>query len=96
MPSPTSAHSSNIAPKYDCQGPYVAARVFPLWVIIGVILLWGLTVLEIFIKIRLPEAFSTTAVIIGACLALGVLLWADCALYVNLPFAEPVCHLVGF
>jgi hypothetical protein len=30
---------------------------FPLWVIIGVILLWGLTVLEIFIKIRLPEAF---------------------------------------
>ena len=56
----------------------------------------GLTVLEIFIKIRLPEAFSTTAVIIGACLALAVLLWADCALYVNLPFAEPVCHLVGF
>ena len=46
---------------------------FPLWVIIGVILLWGLTVLEIFIKIRLPEAFSTTAVIIGACLALAVL-----------------------
>ena len=51
----------------------MAARVFPLWVIIGVILLWGLTVLEIFIKIRLPEAFSTTAVIIGACLALAVL-----------------------
>jgi uncharacterized membrane protein len=69
---------------------------FPLWVIIGVILLWGVTVLEIFIKIRLPEAFSTTAVIIGACLALAVLLWADCALYVNLPFAAPVCHLVGF
>jgi hypothetical protein len=29
---------------------------FPLWVIIGVILLWGLTVLEIFIKIRLPRS----------------------------------------
>ena len=69
---------------------------FPLWVIIGVILLWGVTVLEIFIKIRLPEAFSTTAVIIGACLALAVLLWADCALYVDLPFAEPMCHLAGF
>jgi hypothetical protein len=69
---------------------------FPLWVIIGVILLWGLTVLEIFIKIRLPEAFSTTAVIIGACLALAVLLWADCALYVNLPFAQPCVTLSGF
>ena len=29
-------------------------------------------------------------------LALAVLLWADCALYVNLPFAQPMCHLVGF
>ena len=44
---------------------------------------------------RLPEVYATIAVIIGACLALAVLLWADCALYVDLPFAEPMCHLVG-
>jgi hypothetical protein len=69
---------------------------FPLWVIIGVILLWGLTVLEIFIKIRLPEAFSTTAVIIGACLP-----WlcsygptAPCTSICRLH--NLMCHLVGF
>jgi hypothetical protein len=69
---------------------------FPLWGIIGGILLFGLTVLEIFTKTRLPEVYATIAVIIGACLALAVLLWADCALYVDLPFAGPICHLVGF
>ena len=68
---------------------------FPLWGIIGGILLFGLTVLEIFTKRRLPEVYATIAVIIGACLALAVLLWADCALYIDLPFAEPMCHLVG-
>ena len=72
----------------------MAARFFPLW---GTV--WGfyfrLTVLEIFTKTRLPEVYATIAVIIGACLALAVL-WADCALYVDLPFAGPICHLVGF
>jgi hypothetical protein len=69
---------------------------FPLWVVIGGILLFGLTVLESFTKIRLPQAFAATAVIIGACLALAALLWTDCALFVDFPFAGSVCQLVGF
>lgn len=69
--------------------------IFPLWAVSTIVVLVLIIWLEKITKIHLPEAFYAWSAFGGLMLATALLLWADCAFFIDLPFAEPVCRTFG-
>jgi hypothetical protein len=74
----------------------LAAALFPVWGIFAAILIATLEALEKRTSLKIPRLMYGGAISAGLGIAILVLLWLDCALFLDLPFANYWCGLIGF
>ena len=67
---------------------------FPLWAVTAGICFALISGPKRAVGIRTRKFLDASALALSICSATAVLLGLDCAAYIDLPFAQPACHML--
>ena len=77
----------------DLIGPLV---FFLLCGVLGGTLMMGLEGVARLTGLKVPPLCFAAMPFVGLGLAIVIVLWLNCALFIDLPFAVPLCRAIGF
>ena len=67
---------------------------FPLWAVAAVICFALVSGPKRVAGIRTRKFLDASALVLSICAATALLIGLDCKAYINLPFAQPACHML--